>query len=61
LRARLAEREKGAGAEEQLQRTLRQAKRMAEEKTDALIIMPTDGKTPTELVQMVLSQVGWLR
>lgn len=61
LRARLAEREKGSGAEAQLQRTLRQAKRMAEEKTDGLIIVPTDGRTPPELARTVLREVGWLK
>lgn len=60
LRDRLAEREKGSGAEDQLQRTLRQARRMAQENTDGLIIVPTDGKTPPELARCVLRETGWL-
>lgn len=61
LRQRLAMREKGAGAEAQLERTLRQAKRMAGEKSDGLLIVPTDGRTPRELAQTVLREVGWLK
>jgi hypothetical protein len=34
---------------------------MAEEKTDGLIIVPTDGKTPSELARTVLREVGWLK
>ncbi|WP_162918616.1 AAA family ATPase [Taklimakanibacter deserti] len=60
LRARLAEREKGTGAEDQLQRTLRQARRMAQEKTDGLVIVPTDNKTPSELARIALRECEWL-
>lgn len=60
LRDRLAEREKGSGAEDQLARTLRQARRMAEEKADGLIHVPTDGEMPPALAQSVLRKVGWL-
>jgi len=60
LRARLAEREKGSGAADQLQRTLRQARRMAQEKPDGLVIVPTDGMTPPELARIVLRKCDWL-
>ncbi|MGE0242213.1 MAG: AAA family ATPase [Parvibaculaceae bacterium] len=60
LRARIAEREKGSGAEDQLRRTLRQAQRMAQEKADGLIVVPVDGQSPPELARLVLRQAGWL-
>lgn len=61
LAARLAQREIGSGAEAQLQRTLRQAKRMAQEKAGDVITVSTDGKAPQELARLVLRQAGWLR
>lgn len=60
LRARLAGREKGSGAEDQLQRTLRQAERMAQEKADGIIVLQTDGKMPPELAKLALHEAGWL-
>lgn len=59
LLARLAQREAGSGLDDQVQRTLRQAKRMAAEKPDGITSVPTDGKTPQELAQTVLRAVGW--
>jgi hypothetical protein len=59
LLARLDRRETGSGREEQIERSLRQARRMAE-KTDGVIVMQTDGRTPRELAGAVLREVGWL-
>ncbi|HEV2505106.1 MAG TPA: AAA family ATPase [Mesorhizobium sp.] len=60
LLARLAQREIGQGAEAQAERSLRQARRMADENTDGLIVVPTDGRTPVDLARAVLEKVGWL-
>lgn len=60
LAERLERRELGSGTEEQLQRTLRQARRMAAESGDGLLRVPTDGKTPAELADTVLRETGWL-
>jgi broad-specificity NMP kinase len=60
LAKRLERREVGSGAEEQLQRTLRQARRMAAESGDGLLRVPTDGRTPAELADTVLRETGWL-
>lgn len=60
LLGRLARREIGSGADEQAQRSLRQARRMASECSEGVIGLPTDGKEPTELAEIVLKKVGWL-
>lgn len=60
LLARLAQREIGSGAEEQAERSLRQAKRMADQAIEGVIVVPTDGRTPKELAQIVLGQTSWL-
>ena len=60
LLARLAQRETGSGADEQTQRSLRQAKRMAGEDAEGMIVLPTDGKTPAELADIALRKTGWL-
>ncbi|WP_312361690.1 AAA family ATPase [Ensifer sp.] len=57
---RLAQREIGAGAKAQAERSLHQARRMAAEDTDGLIVVPTDGKRPSELVENNLAGIGWL-
>lgn len=61
LASRLAQREIGSGAEAQLQRTLKQAKRMAQEKADDVIAVSTDARTPQDLARLVLHRAGWLR
>ncbi|ESX81893.1 MULTISPECIES: AAA family ATPase [unclassified Mesorhizobium] len=58
--ARLAQREIGSGAEEQAQRSFRQARRMAGEAAEDLFVVPTDGKMPKELAEIILREVGWL-
>lgn len=60
LLARLAQREIGSGAEEQAQRSLRQARRMANGDGEGAIILPTDGKAPAELAGIILQKTGWL-
>jgi hypothetical protein len=60
LRARLDRREVGSGRDEQIQRTLRQARRMAGEQTDDLMVVPTDGEVPQHLAATILRSVGWL-
>ncbi len=59
LLARLARREIGSGREEQIQRTLRQTRRMAGEQTGGVIPVPTDGRTPQELVETIIRELGW--
>ncbi len=59
LLARLDHREIGSGRNEQIERSLRQARRMAE-KSDGIIVVQTDGKTPQELGWTILQQVSWL-
>jgi predicted kinase len=60
LLARIARREIGSGTDKQVQRSLRQAARMASEDTEGLLVVPTDGKEPTELAEMILRKAGWL-
>lgn len=59
LLARLAQREIGSGGTGQAERTLRQARRMAEERRDGIISVPADGKTPQQLAQIILTATGW--
>jgi len=60
LLGRLDRRETGAGREAQIERSLRQAQRMAGEAADGFFIIDTDGRTPPELARDVLGKVGWL-
>lgn len=60
LLARLAQREIGSGAEEQAQRSLRQARRMANKDAEGMIVLPTDGKMPAELAAIILQKIGGL-
>jgi hypothetical protein len=59
LTERLARRETGPNAGEQLQRSLRQARRMAGEHPESLLVIPTDGKSPAELADTILTETGW--
>jgi hypothetical protein len=58
---RLDKREIGSGRDEQIARTLRQAKRIAGEAANKAIIVLTDGKRPAELAADVIARVPWLR
>ncbi|GGC81264.1 AAA family ATPase [Chelatococcus reniformis] len=60
LLERLDQREIGSGLDDQVERTLRQARRMASEDTDGLIVVPTDGRRPPELAKSVLDRLGWM-
>lgn len=59
LLARLAQREVGSSLAGQADRTLRQARRMAEQNRDGILSVPTDGKSPQQLSQIVLAATGW--
>jgi predicted kinase len=58
--ARLAQREIGSGTQGQVQRSLRQARRMASEDAGGVFVVPTDDKAPQELAETILRKVGWL-
>lgn len=60
LLARLAQREIGSRADDQAQRSLRQARRMASEDAEGIVVLPTDGKKPAELARIILQKTGWL-
>lgn len=60
LLTRLAQREIGSGANEQVQRTLRQSRCMASDDAEGVIVLLTDGKGPTELAEIILQKAGWL-
>ena len=60
LLARLDRREQGAGREAQIERSLRQSRRMRDEAGDGFLVVDTDGRSPTELARAVLAQSGWL-
>jgi energy-coupling factor transporter ATP-binding protein EcfA2 len=61
LLERLDRREAGAGRDAQIERSLRQMKRLAGEAAEGFVIADTDGKSPAELAREVLGKVGWLR
>jgi hypothetical protein len=60
LLERLDRRETGAGRDAQIERSLRQARRLMGEATDGLVIVETDGRTPAELAGEVLAKANWL-
>lgn len=60
LLARLDRRETGAGRDAQIERSLRQARRLAGEAADGFIVVETDGRAPAELASEVLGKAGWL-
>lgn len=59
LAERLAQRETDAGLDEQLQRSLTQARRMADEAPNDSIRLETDGRSPEEIARTLLSALGW--
>ncbi len=59
LLARVAQRETGAAAEEQARRSLGQARRLANQSANGAIVLPTDGRMPSELAATVLAQIDW--
>ena len=60
LIARLSGRETGSSASAQVERTLRQARRIATEKPDSSLRFETDGETPETLAIKILYGCGWL-
>lgn len=60
LLARLAQRETGPRAADQVQRSLQQARRMAGQGAEDVFVLPTDGKAPKDLAGIVLNKTGWL-
>jgi energy-coupling factor transporter ATP-binding protein EcfA2 len=60
LRERIDRREAGAGRHAQIERSLRQAQRLAGEAADGFIVVETDGRSPAELAGDVLGKAGWL-
>ncbi len=57
---RLDRRETGAGRDAQIERSLRQARRLADEATGDFIVVETDGRSPAELAGEVFGKAGWL-
>jgi hypothetical protein len=60
LLSRLEKREIGPGMEDQVHRTLRQAKQIATIGSTGAMELKTDGKSPQELASELLNQIGWL-
>lgn len=60
LRERVDRREAGAGRAAQIERSLRQARRLAGEAAGDFIVVETDGRSPAELAGEVLGKAGWL-
>ncbi len=60
LLERLDRREIGAGRDAQIERSLRQARRMGTEQQGDLLIVETDGRSPAELAADILARLGWL-
>lgn len=60
LLARLRQREIGSAADDQAQRSLQQARHMANEDDEGIVVLPTDGKGPAELAAIVLQKIRWL-
>jgi energy-coupling factor transporter ATP-binding protein EcfA2 len=60
LLARLDRREQGAGRDAQIERSLRQSRRMAGESAEDYVFVETDGQAPAELASLVLARTGWL-
>ncbi|WP_454815107.1 hypothetical protein [Labrys neptuniae] len=61
LTERLIQREIGSGLDDQLERTLAQAERMAGEADNGAIRLETDGRSPEELARLLLAELGWVR
>lgn len=53
-------RETGAGRDARIERSLRQAKRIAGDDAAGFVVIETEGRTPTELAGDVLGKAGWL-
>jgi hypothetical protein len=60
LLGRVAQREAGPAADEQARRSLGQARRLASQSANGVIMLPTDDRLPSELAEIVLDLAGWL-
>ena len=61
LRKRIETREIGSGREDQLRRTLAQARALRKKTTDRAFVVETDGRSPEEIAQEILGVIGWMR
>jgi energy-coupling factor transporter ATP-binding protein EcfA2 len=61
LRERLDRREIGAGRDAQIERSLRQAQRIAGEDAMDFLVVETDGRPPQELAREIVDAVGWAK
>jgi hypothetical protein len=59
LLERLDKREVGAGRDAQVERSLRQARRMEAEPPGEPIVIATDSHSPAELACEILDRIGW--
>jgi broad-specificity NMP kinase len=60
LLTRLQRREVGSGAEDQIRRSLKQARRISTLESAGVIELQTDGKAPREMASELLRRIGWL-
>ena len=60
LTERLDRRETGPGRSAQIERTLRQARRLAGEAAGTRLVIETDGRAPAAVADEVLARVPWL-
>lgn len=61
LLGRLDRREAGAGRDAQIERSLRQARRMASEPAGSFLVLDTAGCAPPELARTLLDRIGWVK
>lgn len=61
LLERLDRRETGAGRDAQIERSMRQAKRMAGEDAAGFVIVETDGRSPQQLAREIVDKIGWAK
>jgi hypothetical protein len=57
---RLQIREVGSGRDEQIERSLRQSRRMEAQGSTDVLSVPTDDRAPQDLAVTILDAVGWL-
>jgi predicted kinase len=60
LLGRLERREIGSGLDDQIRRTLKQARLISTLANTDLIELQTDGRTPQEIASELLQRIGWL-
>jgi hypothetical protein len=60
LLKRVERREIGSGIEDQIRRTLKQARRISTLESTGVIELQTDGRTPQDMASELLGLIGWL-